>query len=201
MTLLIHILDLIGIAAFAATGALLASKRGMDVFGGLVLAFVTGIGGGTMRDMILDVPVFWLTEPGYITACLAGFFLVYFFQWRFREAPKATINLLDMIGLAVFTILGAQKTILLGLPPATAIMMGVLTGCGGGLLRDVLANEVPMILTRKKLYATASLAGAILFVLINPISPVIAVTIGFIAVITLRLGSLFKDWRLPFFPK
>lgn len=201
MILFIHLLDLLGIAAFAATGALLASKRGMDIFGGLVLAFATGIGGGTMRDVILNVPVFWLTQADYIYACLVGFFLVYFFLWKFHDAPKATISLLDTVGLAMFSIIGAQKTLALGLSPIVAVMMGILTSCGGGMLRDVLANEVPMILTRKKLYATASLVGAVLFVLLAPLSVIFAIITAFTVVMIIRLGALFGDWRLPFFPK
>lgn len=201
MMSLIHFLDLLGIVAFAATGALLASKREMDLFGGLVLAFVTAIGGGTLRDIILDVPVFWLAQPDYTAAILAGYLLVYFFLWRSHGAPKATINLLDAVGLAVFTILGTQKTLALDLPASTAVMMGILTGCGGGLLRDVLANEVPMILSRKKLYATASLAGALMFIAINPFSPLAAMLAAFLVVMVIRIGALFGNWRLPFFPK
>jgi len=196
----IFLLDLLGIIAFAASGALVAGKHNMDLFGGLVLAFVTGIGGGTMRDAILGVPVFWLAQPHYLWACLAGFLIVYGAVWKFQSAPKATINFLDAVGLGVFTVLGAQKTLALGHNEAVAIIMGMLTGCGGGMIRDVLANQVPMVLSRKRLYATASLAGGLAFVVLASLSQSIAMAIGFLIVLIIRIGALFRDWRLPFFP-
>jgi len=197
---LIFLLDLLGIIAFAATGALVAGRHNMDIFGGIVLAFVTGIGGGTMRDAILGTEVFWLKQPHYLWACLGGFLLVYVAQFRFKMTPLATINFFDAIGLAVFTVLGAQKTLALGHNEAVAVIMGMLTGCGGGMIRDVLANEIPKILSRKRIYATPSLAGALVFVVIAPYSQSIAMLAGFATVMGLRIGALFFNWRLPFFP-
>ncbi len=201
MNTLISLLDLAGVVAFAATGALLAGRRTMDVLGGVMLAFVTGIGGGTLRDLVLDAPVFWLTQPKYLWACLLGFAIVYVAVRRFGEAPRATINLIDSVGLAVFSVLGAQKALDLGQMPVVAVIMGVLTGCGGGILRDVLANEIPMVLSRKRLYATTSLAGATLFVTLVPYAPSLAMIAGFVLVFGLRLGAIFLDWRLPLFPE
>lgn len=201
MNALLAFLDLAGVVAFAATGALLAGRRTMDVLGGVMLAFVTGIGGGTLRDMLLDTPVFWLDQPKYLWACLFGFAIVYVAVRRFGEAPRATINLIDSVGLAVFSILGAQKALDLGQMPVVAVIMGVLTGCGGGILRDVLANEIPMVLSRKRLYATTSLAGATLFVLLAPYAPSMAMIAGFVLVFGLRLGAIFLNWRLPLFPE
>lgn len=200
MNHLIFLLDLLGIVAFAASGALVAGKRDMDLFGGLVLAFVTGIGGGTMRDVILDVPVFWLSQPHYLWACLVGFLIVYGALWKFQSAPKATINFLDAVGLGVFTVLGAQKTLALGNNEAVAVIMGMLTGCGGGMVRDVLSNQIPMVLSRKRLYATASLAGGIAFILLAPLSQSVAMAIGVFIVMFIRIGALFRNWRLPLFP-
>ena len=201
MNTLLTFLDLAGVAAFAATGALVAGRHTMDVLGGLTLAFVTGIGGGTLRDLVLDAPVFWLTEPKYLWACLFGFAVVYVAVRRFGEAPRATINLIDSVGLAVFSVLGAQKALELSHMPVIAVIMGVLTGCGGGILRDVLANEIPMVLSRKRLYATTSLAGATLFVAVKPYAPTLAMLAGFLLVFGLRLGAIFLDWRLPLFPE
>jgi uncharacterized membrane protein YeiH len=201
MDTLIALLDLAGVVAFAATGALVAGRHTMDVLGGVVLAFVTGIGGGTVRDLLLDVPVFWLDQPKYIWACLLGFAIVYIAVRRYGEAPRATINLIDSIGLAVFSILGAQKALDLGHLPAIAIITGLLTGCGGGILRDVLANEIPMILSRKRLYATTSLLGAGIYVAMAPYWPQAAMLVGFIIVFGLRLGAIFLNWRLPLFPE
>lgn len=200
MNHLIFLLDLIGIIAFAASGALTAGRHNMDIFGGLVLAFVTGIGGGTLRDMILDVPVFWLTQPHYLWACLAGFMIVYFALRHYGEAPVVTIKISDAVGLAVFTVLGAQKTLATDNNVAVAVIMGMLTGCGGGMIRDVLANEVPNVLVRKRLYAVASIAGAVAFVILAPFSQSIAMVVGFSIVLFIRIGALLKNWRLPFFP-
>lgn len=197
---LLTLLDFLGIVAFAATGAMVAAKHNMDVFGGAVLALVTGIGGGTVRDMILDVPVFWTQQPLYIWACLAGFVIVYVGLWRFSGVPRATINFTDAVGLAVFSVLGTQKALDLGHADSVAVIMGLLTGCGGGLIRDVLANEIPMVLSRKRLYATASLAGALLYALTVPYMADYALLAGMLVVFGLRIGSLFFNWRLPFFP-
>lgn len=198
---LLILLDFWGVVAFAATGALLAGRHTMDVLGGVVLAFVTGIGGGTARDIMLDVPVFWLHQPRYLWACLLGFAVVYIAVRRFGEAPRATINAIDSVGLSVFTVLGAQKTMDLGHLPAIAIIMGMITGCGGGIIRDVLANEIPMILSRKRLYATASLVGAVVFVALYPQSPLWATVVGSLTVFGIRLGAIFLNWRLPLFPE
>lgn len=200
MTQFIFLLDLIGIVAFAASGALVAAKNKMDLFGGLVLAFVTGIGGGSLRDILLDTPVFWLSQPHYLWACLAGFLIVAIALVKFGQAPKATINFIDAIGLAVFTVLGAQKTLALGHNEAVAVIMGMLTGCGGGLIRDILANQVPSILSRNRLYATASLLGGLVFVLLAVFSPLLAMISGFVGCFGLRMLALFRNWRLPFFP-
>jgi uncharacterized membrane protein YeiH len=201
MNQFIFLLDFLGIVAFAASGALVAGKKkNMDLFGGLVLAFVTGIGGGTLRDVILDVPVFWLSQPHYLWACLLGFGIVYGALWKFQSAPCATINFLDAVGLGVFTVLGAQKVLALGHNEAVAVIMGMLTGCGGGMIRDVLSNQIPMVLSRKRLYATASLAGAVVFVLLADYSQSIAIFVGFWAVLVIRIGALFRNWRLPLFP-
>lgn len=201
MITLLHALDIIGIIAFAATGAITAGKKDMDVFGGLVLAFVTGIGGGTLRDMMLGTPAFWLNQPIYIAACFAGFFIVYFFLWRFKDIPRATIKLVDAVGLAVFTMMGTQKALDFAYPASVAVMMGLLTGCGGGLIRDVLANDIPLILRRNKLYATASLAGGLAYVLVDGWSSLAAMILCILTVLIIRIGALFLNWRLPFFPK
>lgn len=200
MTQLIVLLDLVGIVAFAASGALVAAKNKMDMFGGIVLAFVTGIGGGSLRDMLLDTPVFWLSQPNYLWACLLGFLIVALAMQRFGTAPRATINFVDAVGLAVFTILGAQKTLALGHNEAVAVIMGMLTGCGGGMIRDILANQVPAVLTRNRLYAVASLSGAVVFVGLVHYSPMLAMIGGFATGFLVRLVALFRNWRLPYFP-
>lgn len=201
MTEFIFILDIIGIIAFAASGALVAGRKDMDILGGLILAFVTGIGGGTLRDIILDAPVFWLSQPFYLVACFTGFLLVYVTRARFKATPKATINFWDAVGLGVFTIIGANKALMLGYGNDVALIMGLMTGVGGGMIRDILANEIPLVVSRQRLYATASIAGACVFLLIQPhLHDSYAVSIGIFTVLFIRIGALFFDWRLPLFP-
>lgn len=209
----ITVFDFIGITAFAATGALLAGQRRLDVFGGLVLAVVTGVGGGTLRDMILDVPVFWLQDGHALLACLTGFVLSWSLLYIRRQKkgpvkhqatlPKKVntlIQWLDALGLALFTVIGARKSMLVIDNAGVAMGMGVLTGIGGGMLRDILANRVPLVLSRIRFYATASVCGAGVFVLIWPYEPVVALGVGFAVTLLLRVGAMVYDWRLPMFP-
>lgn len=159
MTELYHWFDLLGAAVFAISGTLLANQKKMDGFGVIVLATVTAIGGGTLRDMILDVPVFWINEPSYfISIFIAVFITIIWLNWR-KKFPLYFLQLADAFGIAFFAIMGAQKALLAGVPAMTAVIMGVLTGCFGGVIRDVLADEVPMLL-KGELYAIACIAGA-----------------------------------------
>jgi uncharacterized membrane protein YeiH len=205
MTSLIVWFDFIGITAFAATGAMVAGQKRMDAFGGLVLAVVTGVGGGTLRDMILDTPVFWLRESHALLACLTGFGLSWL-ALLFRRKPylpvhfTKTMQWLDALGLALFTVIGARKALILGDSAGVAIVMGILTGIGGGMLRDVLANKVPLVLSRIRFYATASLCGAVVFVLLWTTGSAVAFGAGFAVTLLLRMGALLYDWRLPMFP-
>ncbi len=201
----IFLLDLIGLAAFAATGALVAGRNNLDLFGGLFLAFMAGVGGGTLRDLLLDAPVFWLEAPATLWACFAGFLVVFVSVKIFKRAPRATINLLDAVGLAVFTVIGAHKALALGYGPGIAVITGFLTGCGGGILRDVLANETPLVLAHKRLYATPSLVGGAVFVGLHAFfdgkNPALAVGVGAGLVFAVRIASLMFNWRLPIFPQ
>ena len=202
----VALFDVIGITAFAATGALVAGQRRMDVFGGLVLAVVTGIGGGTVRDLILDAPVFWLTDGHALWACLAGFLLAWALLYiRHREDLPEPVNRimswLDALGLALFTVIGAHKALEIGHGLTIAVIMGVLTGIGGGVLRDVLANKIPLVLSRIRFYATASVIGALVFAVMWPAWPQVAFAAGFMVTLLLRIGALVYDWRLPMFPR
>lgn len=206
MSSLITWLDFIGITAFATTGALVAGQKRLDVFGGLVLAVVTGIGGGTMRDLILKAPVFWI-QPGSqaLLACVVGFILSWLILW-IRHRPDLPLHFtkaiqwLDALGLALFTVIGARKAIEYGTGPGIAVVMGVMTGIGGGMLRDVLANRIPLVLSRIRFYATASVCGALIFVLLKAYSMPLAFAAGFAVTLLLRIGAMVYDWRLPMFP-
>jgi uncharacterized membrane protein YeiH len=199
----VSLFDLVGVAAFAATGALVASRNRLDILGAIVLGFITGVGGGTLRDVLLDTPVFWLNNNASLVACGAGVAAVYAALVKYKRAPEATIDILDAAGLALFTVIGAYKAIILGHGFVVAVITGFLTGCGGGILRDVLANEVPLVLAHKRLYATPSLAGGLAFALLYSIAEwmlVPAAIIGCAMTFGVRIASIQYNWRLPLFP-
>ena len=156
-------LDYIGSAVFAATGAVAAIRKQMDLLGCVVLAIVTAIGGGTLRDMLIGQPgVFWIHQPRYIwisalTGCMA-FACGHFISWK-----RNVLLVPDAVGLALFTWIGCEKTCLLGLSNTTIVIMGVLTGAARGIIRDILSDEVPSVLIKGELYATASMMGGLIF--------------------------------------
>ena len=195
MEILLHILDIFGIAVFAISGALAAGKRRMDLFGVVVLAAVTALGGGTLRDIILDVgPVFWVTQPTYLLVAVAAA-VATFFTVRLFSLPTKLLAIADAVGLAVFTVLGTEKALAAGMPAVIAVVMGVITGVVGGMIRDVLSGEMPLIL-RSELYATASFCGAIILTL--TISKLqareIAVLASLIVTLALRLAAI--KWKI-----
>ncbi|MBT8450286.1 MAG: trimeric intracellular cation channel family protein [Gammaproteobacteria bacterium] len=154
--------DLIGCAVFAFSGALVAYRKQMDGIGFLVLATVTAIGGGTLRDLLLDVPVFWLSNVSYIYVIIISSVTAIVWLNTQRKIPEKMLEFLDALGLALFTIMGLTKALSLGLPNEIAIVMGLLTGCFGGVIRDVLANEIPLLF-QKELYAVCSIMGGICY--------------------------------------
>ncbi|CAM4110757.1 trimeric intracellular cation channel family protein [Pseudoalteromonas byunsanensis] len=162
MTVLIHWFDLLGVMVFAISGTLIAHSKHMDGFGVVVLATVTGIGGGTLRDIILDVPVFWLHDTSYFIAIFGAIFISILFLNRQKQIPKQMLQVADAFGLAFFAVMGVQKALDIGMPDTTAIIMGVLTGCFGGVIRDVLAREIPLLL-KGELYAITCILGGIIY--------------------------------------
>ncbi len=159
-------LQLVGLAVFASSGALTASRKQMDIGGFAVVATVTAIGGGTIRDLLIGVrPVFWITEPIYPLTCVTVAILLFFtaplFESRFRVLLWA-----DAVGMSLFCATGTEKALQAEIPAVAAVFMGVITATFGGLARDVLCAEVPLIL-RKEIYATAALAGAITYVVLS----------------------------------
>ena len=192
------VLNLIGTFAFGLSGGILAVKKRMDLFGVLVLSESTGLGGGIVRDLILGhTPPATLTDWRYLgTAGLAG---VLVFVWYNRIANHGTfIATFDAIGLSVFTVTGTVIALNAGLGPTPAALLGMLTGVGGGVLRDIMAAEVPLIF-RSEIYAVASLLGAIIIIIATQIgfSGVPAEILAAIATFTLRMVSLRKGWRIP----
>ncbi len=191
----IDLLDLLGVAVFAVSGALVASRKGMDIIGFAFLGTVTGIGGGTVRDLVLgQAPVFWVKEPMYLLVCIGASALTF----AAAHIPRSRLVLLvwlDAVGMALFAVLGAEKALAHG--PVVAATMGVITAVMGGMIRDILGGESPVIL-RKEIYATAALAGAVVYLLallVMPREP--ALLAGVAAGFVLRGLALRNRWSLP----
>lgn len=160
-SMLLYMIDLFGTAIFAISGVLLAGRLKMDPFGVIVLGSVTAIGGGTIRDMALGAtPVFWVTDPTYLWVIFITCLLTMMIVRRPKRLPWWVLPVCDAIGLAVFVGIGVEKALAYNASGMVAVIMGVITGCGGGIIRDVLAREVPMVL-RSEVYATACIIGGI----------------------------------------
>ncbi|HCH03145.1 MAG TPA: hypothetical protein DEV85_14825 [Vibrio sp.] len=196
---LLYLFDLFGTAIFAISGVLLAARLKMDPFGMVVLASVTAIGGGSIRDMMLGAtPVFWIIDNNYLwvifITCLATLLLVK----QPKQLPWYFLPVCDAIGLAVFVGIGVEKTLLLQDSMMIAVIMGVLTGCGGGIIRDILAREIPMVL-RSEIYATACIAGGIIHTAALyfglPSQP--AFLLGVATTLSIRLAAIRWHLSLP----
>ena len=193
----ILILDYAGIAVFAATGALAASRKQLDIIGFLFFAGFTGIGGGTVRDLILDVPVFWVANPDYLLVCAVMAILVYFTAHLF-ESRYRLLLWLDALGLAAYGVFGAWKALAVTGSPVIAVVMGMITATFGGILRDQLAGE-PSVLLRRELYITAALAGALTYTGLHLAGlPLMAAALPAAATaFAIRAGSMIFGWSVP----
>ena len=199
MTVL-YVLDLFGVVVFAVTGALAAGRKRMDVFGMTVLALATALGGGTARDLVLGVrPVFWVDDPVYVVVGAAAALLT-FTVARLRRLPPRLLLVGDAFGLAVFTVIGAGKALAMDVSPLICVLMGVMTGTVGGMIRDILSSEIPLVL-RREIYATASLSGGVVYVVLALLVPEtwIAVAAGVAVVLAMRLAAIHWDLSLPTF--
>ncbi len=162
----LFIIDILGTLAFAISGASMAMQQKLDIFGVLICAFATAIGGGTLRDMLIgDLPVKWLTNEVIIISILTGTVVAMLFKQRVMRFTK-TLFLFDSLGLGLFTMVGIQKAQAFGFSPGIAISLGTITACFGGVIRDVLLNSVPLIF-RKEIYASACVAGGIIYYLLT----------------------------------
>lgn len=194
----IAILDWTGIVAFAASGALVASRKEMDAVGFVLLGTVTGIGGGTLRDVILGAhPPIWLEDPTYLAVCIATSVFVFFFAPLVASRYR-TLLWLDALGLATFATTGAAYAIELGQAPLVSVTMGVITACFGGIIRDMMGNIQPSILTHE-IYVTAALLSATAYVVLThfSVSREMAVLFALISGFALRAGGLVYGWSLP----
>jgi len=191
-------IDWFGTAIFAVTGALVASRKRMDIFGFMLLGAATGIGGGSLRDIMLGaLPVFWVREPVYLAICIgvsaATFFLAHIPESRYR-----TLLWLDAAGLSLVCVVGAQRAIDAGANAFIAITMGVVSATFGGIIRDIIGGESPLVL-RSEIYVTAALAGAAVYVglIMLPLPRDISAAAGFATCFVIRALALTYGWSLP----
>ena len=195
---LLRWLDLAGIAVFAASGALVASRKQLDVVGFVLIAAVTGFGGGTVRDLLLGrTPVFWLRDPALLAVASAVAVLVFFTAHRIENRFRALLWA-DAVGLALYAVLGTEIGLIGGAAPWAAVLLGVVTATFGGVLRDVICNEIPLLL-RKEIYALAALAGAAAFVLLrmNGVWRDPALLAGLALCFAIRAAAIARGWSLP----
>lgn len=191
------IIELIGTFAFALSGIRLASAKRFDIFGAWIVGMATAIGGGTLRDFMLGVNPFWMTNSSYFVCCAVAVVWVMLFG-KFLIRQKNTWFIFDTIGLALFNVIGIEKTLNMGFPYWTAITMGSITGAAGGVIRDVFINEVPLIF-RKEIYALACVAGGIVYMLCHMagLSAEVNALLSIVTVIVIRVLAVKYKWHLP----
>jgi uncharacterized membrane protein YeiH len=196
--MLIQTFDLLGTFVFAISGTLAAIEKRFDVFGAAVLAFVTAVGGGTIRDVLIgNTPVGWMRDLNYFYLILLAVPVSYFFR-SYIQRLRRTMFLFDTIGIGLFTILGLKTTLGIGLSPLIAVMMGTVSAVFGGVVRDVLSREVPLIF-RKEIYATACILGGICYLGMQKVGLAEDwnVFLTVLVVIGIRVASVKYRWRLP----
>ncbi|SDK18977.1 trimeric intracellular cation channel family protein [Pseudomonas indica] len=198
---LFYFSDLFGVAVFAITGALMAGRKSMDLFGVLVIAIVTALGGGTLRDLILDNhPVSWIRDDTYIlVASLAAVGTVVWVRLT-RPIHETGLLVADAFGLAVFTVIGTEVALQHQVPLSTAVIMGVMTGVAGGVMRDVICNEIPLIF-HKEIYATACILGSLVFITLRELGTPhwLDTGIAMLVVLFTRLAAIRWHLSLPRF--
>lgn len=195
--LFITIIEVLGTIAFAISGIRLAAAKRFDWFGAYVVGLVTAIGGGTVRDVLLDIPVFWMLSFRYLAVTGLALAAVIIFRQALVRGMR-TLFIFDAIGLALFVVVGIQKTIAAGYPMWVAIVMGIITGSFGGIIRDILINEEPLFF-RKDIYATACLAGGVAYYLVSllEVPQWLPQTICAITIVGLRVLAVHYNWSLP----
>lgn len=193
-----EILEILGTASFAISGALAALNKRLDVFGVLILTFATAVGGGTIRDVLIgNTPVAWMKDQTAIRTIFISYVLTLIFQRHFKKLPL-TLTIFDAIGLGFATIVGLQRGLEAQLSPSLCITLGMVSGCFGGVVRDVLLNEIPLVF-RKDIYASASLLGGLLYFLFSSwemFAP-LAASLSVLWVVLLRLAVVRFGWKLP----
>ena len=195
----LSILDYAAVGVFGATGALAAARRKHDIVTFSFFAAITGVGGGTLRDLLIGAPVFWVGRPAYLAVTLGAALAVWVFGWGRRG--ERILTWFDAVGMASYAVVGTLKATSLGVPPLSAVVMGVLTSTFGGIIRDVLAEE-PSVLLRRELYVSAALAGAAAFAALRALGVEIlpASLAGFALAFGVRAGAIVFHWQMPAFP-
>ena len=197
----VYSLEMLGTAAFAVSGALAASRKRMDIFGFCVLALMPAVGGGTIRDIIIDrVPVFWVSDNRYVAVALIAALVVFFFPHRRPGSRRQVLIWADALGLSLFAALGTEICLQHNTGPLVAVMLGVTTAVTGGMIRDVICNEIPLILSRE-IYATAAFAASLAYVLADKLAfgDNLALTIGVVTGFAVRGLAIVYNWSLPSF--
>lgn len=190
-----------GVAVFAISGALAAGRKHLDLLGVVVVAVITAIGGGTLRDVLLDhYPVFWIEHPIYLEVILGSALLTVLYA-KFLHPPHQALLVADALGLALFSISGAQIAEQAQLHSLIIVMMGTITGTAGGVLRDVLLADIPVVLKRGRIYATAAIAGIWLYLLLQQlgVEQAVAALLGMVMIAVLRLAAMIWNLMLPIF--
>lgn len=200
--MLLYYLGLLGVAVFAVSGALAAGEKQFDWVGVVVLAVITSLGGGTLRDVLLDRPlVFWIADVNYLLIAIASAFLTITYC-KFQRPPKKSLVIADALGLALFSIVGAQVAENAQAPALVIVVMGMVTGAAGGVLRDVLSNDVPLLFRpTETIYSTTALGGVLLYLALQHggVERPLAAILGVLLVAILRISAIFFDIRLPTF--
>lgn len=194
---LFHIIEILGTIAFAISGSLTAMSKKLDPFGVFVIAFVTAVGGGTLRDIMIGrTPVAWMLQLDYVYLIIFGFFLALIFRKKL-DRLRLSLMLFDTIGLGVFTLIGLQKGVETGLHPVICIALGTMTACFGGVIRDILCNEIPVIF-RREIYATICMLGGIIFFLLRQLDfgNDLIYLVTLIVMISVRLLAIRFKWSL-----
>ena len=192
-----HLIEILGTIAFAISGSLTAMNKKLDPFGVFIIAFVTAVGGGTLRDVMIGrTPVAWMTEVDYVYLIVVGYVLALIFRKKL-DRFRISLFLFDTIGLGVFTLIGLQKGLETGLHPIICVALGTMTACFGGVIRDILCNEIPVIF-RREIYATICMAGGILFFVLKTLqinNELLSVIVA-VFMIVFRILAVTYRWSL-----
>ncbi len=193
----LFVIDILGVIAFAISGVLTAMKKRMDPFGILIIAFVTAIGGGTLRDLLIDVPVAWLRNIVYVYVIISTTILAIIFRNKLVYLRRS-LFFFDTLGISLYTLIGIEKALAVGFSPPICIAIGTMTACFGGVIRDILANDIPVIF-HKEIYATACILGGVVYFILRatslPNSLVFIIT-G-VVVFSVRSLAVYFDFQLP----